>query len=76
MALRNFWIEGFVDGRQSRITGGPQCEDGGFSLVVYQRNKGVSMAAIRLAGYADSNGNLHLFATDKDGNEIKVVTER
>jgi hypothetical protein len=50
MAMRNFWIEGDVDGRRTSLTGGPQGAGGGFSLVVYQREKGQSKVGVRVTG--------------------------
>jgi len=76
MAMRNFWIEGRVDGRKSEISGGPQSKDGGFSLVVYMRDEGTSKAAVKVEGYADSDGRLHLCAKDSDGKGLEIVTER
>lgn len=77
MATRNFWIEGRVDGRKSEITGGPQRKDGGFSLVVYMRDEGTSKAAVKVEGYVDSDGRLHLCAKDcEDGKGLEIITDR
>ena len=59
MAMRNFWIEGQIDGRKSRITGGPQSSGGGFDLTVYQRDDGESKVGARITGRV-VNGELIL----------------
>ena len=33
MAVRNFWIDGSIDGRATDVTGGPRSRDGGMSYV-------------------------------------------
>lgn len=35
--VRNFWIEGRIDGRDSTFAAGPATKDGGFSLTIKQR---------------------------------------
>jgi hypothetical protein len=50
MSMRNFWIEGQIDGRKTEITGGPSGADGGFALTVYQRDAGESKVGARLTG--------------------------
>lgn len=60
MATRNWWIEVVIDGRKHKLTGGPQAKDGGFSVVIYQRDKGESVEVMRLAGDVLPNGRLRL----------------
>jgi hypothetical protein len=69
MAMRNFWIEGNVDGRRTQITGGPQGSGGGFSLVVYQRENNTSKVGVRVTGRV-VNGELIL---DVDPGTVKNV---
>jgi len=76
MATRNFWIEGRVDGRKSEISGGPQSKDGGFSLVVYMRDEGTSKVGVKLDGFVDGEGRLHLKGDIGDSKGFEVVTER
>ena len=76
MAMRNFWIEGNVDGRRSQITGGPQNKEGGFSLVVHMRDEGESKVGVKLDGFVDSEGRLHLKGDIGDSKGFEVITER
>lgn len=48
--VRNFWIEADIDGRSTRVETGPQSKDGGFTLTVYQRDKGGVIRAIKVEG--------------------------
>lgn len=38
--VRNFWIDAQIDGRESRITGGPSAKDGGMYVKVLFRENG------------------------------------
>jgi hypothetical protein len=83
MAMRNFWIEGDVDGRRTSLTGGPQSAGGGFSLTVYQRDEGESKVGARLTGRV-VNGELILDVDPgasvnvrvENSGGFRVVTER
>jgi len=74
--VRNFWIEGQVDGRRGTISGGPIAASGGFRLTIFQRNKGEVMEAVRIYGYPDKNGKLRLNIVADNGQAIEVITER
>mgnify|MGYP004446703797 FL=1 len=58
MAVRNWWIEADIDGRQTTLTGGPRSKDGGFQLNLYQRVKGEIKKPYRIAAFIDRNGAL------------------
>lgn len=60
MAVRNFWIDAEIDGRRTRLTGGPVSKDGGFSLTVYIRDNGGIEKAVRLDARAFEDGELML----------------
>jgi hypothetical protein len=38
--VRNFWLSGFIDGRATPLKGGPANKEGGFTLVIHQRQEG------------------------------------
>ena len=40
MAVRNFYVEANIDGRQTRLGGGPASNTGGMTVRLYQRNEG------------------------------------
>lgn len=45
--VRNFWLDGRIDGRTAVLSGGPGARSGGMRLVIYGRNKGsVEQAAV------------------------------
>ena len=40
MAVRNFYVEANIDGRQTILGGGPRANTGEMTVRLYQRNKG------------------------------------
>ncbi len=58
--VRNWWIEGEIDGRGLVKVGGPRAADGGFRLTVYQRDRGDVATACVLRGWVDGSGVLRL----------------
>lgn len=77
MAMRNWWIDGAIDGRATNMTGGPVHKDGGFILDIRQRDKGTSVLGASIAGYVDEEGKLHLIVRDNNNVQIfEYVTER
>lgn len=74
--VRNFWFDADIDGRSSRLSGGPSRKDGGFSINVKQRDKGSIVNAARIDGIAREDGSLLLRITTADGRESEFVTSR
>ena len=64
--VRNFWLEGDIDGRSSKISGGPRAKDGGFFLRVFIRDQGEVAEACHLTGHVAVNGELQLSVTCTD----------
>lgn len=60
MAVRNFWLEANVDGRKTKLTGGPRSKDGQFDLRIYIRENGRSVRALTIYGLCDFDGILRL----------------
>ena len=58
MAVRNFWIEGSIDGRNTVLAGGPQSKEGGMTILVKQRENSGITCPIKVICEADSAGNL------------------
>ena len=52
MAMANFWIECIIDGRKTRLRGGPRAKDGGFRMDVRMRDEGESISAYTIEGIA------------------------
>ena len=65
MATRNFWIEADIDGRKSRLTGGPQRADGGFTMVIKMRHEGGIVTAAHVHAH-EHNGKLYLTVRPDD----------
>ena len=51
MAVRPFYVEGWIDGRKTPLTGGPRRSDGGMTLSVTQRRKGGIESAVQVSCY-------------------------
>lgn len=66
MAVRNFWVEGQIDGRQSKLAGGPARKDGGLNLSVFQREDGGIVTAFKVCCY-EVDGNLITEVIDRNG---------
>lgn len=69
MAIRNFWIEGHVDGRKTEITGGPRSKEDGFSLTIYMRHNGSITEPVTISGRAHE-GKLFLEVKDIEGATV------
>lgn len=75
--VRNFWIDGSIDGRNSKLSGGPQSKTGGFSLTVFQRDNGCVSRVLIIDGFANDNSELTLSVRNGDDRQqFHLVTER
>ena len=45
MAVRNFYVEAHIDGRQTKLGGGPASKTGGMTVRIYQRDEGAIVDA-------------------------------
>lgn len=74
MAMRNFWTEMYVDGRDTPIAGGPRSKDGGMEIVVRQRDNGQLVVAATIICSPDySTGEIVTCIKDSDDNVIKEI---
>lgn len=78
MAIRNFWMEGHVDGRVPAITGGPRSKDGGMKAVFHMRNKGGSRKALAVYCIANDDGTLQIDVFDSKMEQLvyQIKSER
>ena len=82
--LRNWWIEVEIDGRKTKLVGGPRAKDGGFNLKIYQRSYGRSILSVEISGSASDPGEPNAVITecypvdgaDGDGRGFTVTTQR
>lgn len=58
--VRNWWIDARIDGRTSKLEGGPSSKEGGFTLNIKQRDDGVIVQPLRVEGLARTDGSLLL----------------
>lgn len=57
MAVRNFWVDVEIDGRKTRLEGGPRSRFGGFEAEINQREDGLVTTPIKIKGI-ELNGEL------------------
>ena len=72
MSIGNFFIWAELDGQSDILEGGPRGEDGGFNLVIHQRNNGGVVTPVKICGRSD-NGEL-LLEVSVDGQPVHAVT--
>lgn len=76
MAVRNFWVDLYVDGRSS-IHAGPRSKDGSMRASFKIRNQGSAEKSIEVVCIPRSDGALSLQVIDPDANIVyKHETER
>lgn len=75
MAVRNFWVDVYIDGRKARLEGGPRGKDGGMLVTIYQRHNGSSMKALEVY-CTEENGILVTQAEATAYAPIKIRSTR
>jgi hypothetical protein len=77
MAVRNFYVEGHVDGRKTDLTGGPVNREGGMRLFITQRENGSIVPAFTIRSWVRTDGRLGTTVSDRNGNVIgNLITDR
>ena len=81
MAVRNFWIEANIDGRETMLAGGPKNKSGGMYVNIYQRDDGGIVHAVSIICQEDGKGNLVTKIYDNINqshaeNDINITTRR
>lgn len=78
--VRNFWIEGSVDGRRSDISTGPRSSGGGFSCTIYVREEGsISDKYLRIGGRHVNGKNILTVELVENGGitkELQLAVDR
>jgi hypothetical protein len=76
--VRNFWLDGWVDGRTTGLAAGPRSAQGGFTLRVSIRDGGaVRPDVVRVVGAVDPDGKLYVRVYDEGGDVVhEVATAR
>lgn len=77
MGVRNFWIEADVDGRTTKLAGGPQSKDGGMSIRLYQRDNGTIRRVVDIDCWVGKDGALiSNVSSDYIEEDKRIVTKR
>jgi len=76
--MRNFWIDGRIDGRKTSLAGGPRRKDGGFYLKVYQKKEGTSVLAVTITGdcCGDNTLILRIEPEPTDQPKYTIITNK
>lgn len=72
MAVRNYYLEAEIDGRNTKLTGGPSSKEGGFHQTIFMRDEGEIVEALNI--YGESDGKT-LKLTIYDGETGRKVYE-
>lgn len=73
--VRNWWIEGEVDGKKHFVALGPQAKDGGFELTITQRDRGGVIQMLSVWGVVSEEW-LRLSVSIRGKNVIVLKTKR
>ena len=78
MAVRPFYIEADIEGRNSNLSGGPMRKDGTMFVRLKQRDQGGITDAfiVRCTTDTDENGKLLLTTSIIDGDTKEVVARK
>lgn len=67
MAVRNFYVEANIDGRETTLGGGPRNKQGDMTVRLYQRDEG-AITEVLMIDCDERDGNLITRVFDKDHN--------
>lgn len=73
MAVRPFYIESDIEGRQTMLKGGPKSGSGDMNTTIYVRDEGCITTPIEVRQYHDLSGDEHKLVTDVVYNGDRVV---
>ena len=74
MTIGNFFIWAQLDGIDDILEGGPRGTDGGFNLVIHQKNDGGVLTPVQIRGRSEDGGlSLEVMI---NGKQVGAVTTR
>lgn len=77
MAIRPFYIEADIDGRQALLTGGPSGKIGTMRTTILQRNKGIAEPVVKITTHSETIDGKQMLTTKVwDAETQKVVFEK
>lgn len=75
--VRNFWITADVDGRPTKIVGGPVKKDGGFDMTIQYREEGtIAHKTVDVSGRCLGDGTLKLWVTHDNKKLCEITSKR
>lgn len=76
MAVRPFYMEAYVDKRDSKLSGGPRSKGGGMDVTIYQRDKGDISTVFRIESSSTVRDRKLILVTKVlDKNNRVIATE-
>ena len=68
--VRNFWFDADIDGRESKVSGGPRAKDGGMVIDLFQRKEGEITKSFKIRCYEEREGMLVISIFNGEGEYI------
>ena len=67
VTVRNFYVQVEIDGRKTRLEGGPQAKTGGMQITLLQRDRGAKKKQLRINCFeVDGNLKTEVFVVDEE----------
>lgn len=76
MSNRNFWISADIEGRKTKLEGGPRSKDGGFTLSIKQMVNGERMEVLNIEGFALDSKLITFINNRMTGDVSKIESQR
>lgn len=75
--VRNYWLDARIDGRETRLQGGPAASDGAMDITLKVRDHGEIVEALDILCRAD-NGTIRIKVQHPRTGEVihEIVTQR
>lgn len=73
--IRNFWIDAYIDGKATNLSGGPKNKDGGIVVTISMRDNGSVKKVADITGYKEGD-NLFLYVEVNGVAPVKIKTKR
>ena len=74
MSVRNFWVEASIDGRESKVAGGPRAKTDGMTTTIYQRENGDIRTAFKIVSRVNTAGKLLSEVYDSNNRLVSILT--
>lgn len=71
--VRNFWLDADIDGKATRLSGGPVNKEGGMTATLKIRDDGTVHKALTINAFAYPDGRLLVNVFDGDGELVHKI---